>query len=46
MLNIKYENGRYVVDATIHTQISTLDIAKVQEHFMVDCASEFAEAIR
>ena len=39
-------NGKYMVDATIHTEVETNDIAKVQEHFNSDCAYYFAEAIR
>lgn len=43
---ISIKDGKYVVDATIHTEISTSNIAEVQESFAVDCAVEFAEAIR
>ena len=42
MVKISIKDGKYVVDATIHTEIS----AEVQESFAVDCATEFAEAIR
>lgn len=46
MVKISIKDGKYVVDATIHTEISTSNIAEVQESFAVDCAVEFAEAIR
>lgn len=42
MVKISVKDGKYVVDATIHTEISTSNIAEVQESFAV----EFAEAIR
>lgn len=42
MVKINIKDGKYVVDATIHTEISTSNIAEVQESFAV----EFAEAIR
>lgn len=42
----EHDGRKYVVDATIHTEISTSNIAEVQESFAVDCATEFAEAIR
>lgn len=42
MVKISIKDGKYVVDATIHTEISTSNIAEVQESFAV----EFAEAIR
>lgn len=46
MVKISIKDGKYVVDATIHTEISTSNIAEVQESFAVDCAVEFAEAIK
>ena len=46
MVKISIKDGKYVVDATIHTEISTSNIAEVQESVAVDCATEFAEAIR
>lgn len=46
MVKISIKDGKYVVDATIHTEISTSNIAEVQESFAVDFATEFAEAIR
>ena len=42
MVKISIKDGKYVVDATIHTEISKSNIAEVQ----VDCAVEFAEVIR
>lgn len=30
MIDIKYERGTYVIDAKIHTEVATSDIAKVQ----------------
>ena len=42
MVKICIKDGKYIVDATIHTEISTSNIAEVQE----SCAVEFAEAIR
>lgn len=46
MVDIQYKDGKYIVNATIQTEISTLDIAKVREYFICDCEAEFAEAIR
>lgn len=46
MVKISIKDGKYVVDATIHTEISTSNIAEVQESFAVDFAVEFAEAIK
>lgn len=46
MVKIRYENGKYLVDAEIHTEVSTSDIAEVQEHFIVDCCAEFAEKLK
>ena len=45
-VDIYIKDGKYMVDATIHTEIETNDIAKVQEHFNSDCAYHFAEAIK
>lgn len=46
MIDIKYERGTYVIDAKIHTEIATSDIAKVQEHFITSCSYEFAEQLK
>lgn len=46
MVNIKYEGGTYVIDAKIHTELQTSDIAKVQEHFITSCSYEFAEELK
>ena len=46
MIDIKYERGTYVIDAKIHTEVATSDIAKVQEHFITSCSYEFAEEIK
>lgn len=43
-VNIYIKDGKYMVDATIHTEVMTNDIADVQEHFNVECAYYFAEA--
>ena len=45
-VDIYIKDGKYIVDATIHAEVTTNDIAKVQEHFNVDCAHSFAEAIK
>lgn len=45
-VKIRNDNGKYIVDANIHTEIETNDIAKVQEKFASDCAYYFAEQIR
>ena len=45
-VDIYIKDGKYMVDATIHTEVMTNDIADVQEHFNVDCASYFSEAIK
>lgn len=45
-VDIYIKDGKYMVDATIHTEVTTNDIADVQEHFNVDCASYFSEAIK
>lgn len=45
-VNIYIKNGKYMVDATIHTEVMTNDISDVQEHFNVDCAFYFSEAIK
>lgn len=44
-VDIYFKDGKYIVDATIHTEVDTNNIAKVQEHFNVDCASAFTEAL-
>lgn len=46
MIDIKYERGTYVIDAKIHTEIATSDIAKVQEYFITSCSYEFAEQLK
>ena len=46
MVDIQYKNGKYIIDAAIHSEVDTNDIAKVQEHFNSDCAFEFAEAMK
>lgn len=45
-VKIKNDNGKYIVDANIHAEIETNDIAKVQEKFSSDCAYYFTEQIR
>ena len=45
-VDIYIKDGKYMVDATIHTEIETNDISKVQEHFNSDCTYHFAEAIK
>ena len=45
-VKIRNDNGKYIVDANIHTEIETSDISKVQEKFASDCAYYFAEQIR
>ena len=46
MIDIQCKDGKYIIDARIHSEIDTNDIAKVQERFTSDCAYAFAEAIR
>lgn len=45
-VDIYIKNGKYMLDAIIHTEVDTNDITEVQEHFNVDCAYHFAEAIK
>lgn len=45
MIDIQCKDGKYIIDARIHSEVDTNDIAKVQERFTSDCAYEFAEAI-
>ena len=45
-VDIYVVDGKYVDNATIHTEVNTNDIAKVQENFNVDCAYHFAEAMK
>ena len=45
-VDIYVKGGKYMVDAIIHTEVDTNDITEVQEHFNVDCAYHFAEAIK
>lgn len=35
-----------MIDAKIHTEVATSNIAKVQEHFITSCSYEFAEEIK
>lgn len=35
-----------MIDAKIHTELQTSDIAKVQEHFITSCSYEFAEELK
>lgn len=46
MIDIQCKDGKYIIDAIIHREVDTSDIAKVQEGFTSDCAYKFAEAIR
>ena len=46
MVDIQCKDGKYIIDARIHSEVDTNDIAKVQERFTSDCAYEFAEAMR
>lgn len=46
MIDIQCKDGKYIIDARIHSEVDTNDIAKVQERFTSDCAYEFAEAMR
>lgn len=48
MVDIQCKDGKYIIDARIHSEVDTNDIAKVQERFTSDCACTyaFAEAIR
>ena len=46
MIDIQCKDGKYIIDARIHSEVDTNDIAKVQERFISDCAYEFAEAMR
>lgn len=46
MIDIQCKDGKYIIDARIHSEVDTNDIAKVQERFTSDCVYEFAEAIR
>ena len=45
MVDIQCKDGKYIIDARIHSEVDTNDIAKVQERFTSDCAYEFAEAM-
>ena len=45
-VDICFKDGKYIVDATIHTEIETNDIAEVQEHFNVDCANSFSKTLK
>ena len=46
MIDIQCKDGKYIIDAKIHSEVDTNDITKVQERFTSDCVYEFAEAIR
>lgn len=46
MIDIQCKDGKYIIEARIHSEVDTNDIAKVQERFTSDCAYEFAEAMR
>lgn len=46
MIDIQCKDGKYMIDAIIHSEVDTSDIAKVQERFTSDCVYEFAEAMR
>lgn len=46
MVDVQCKDGKYIIDARIHSEVDTNDIAKVQERFTSDCAYEFAEAMR
>ena len=46
MLDIQYNDGRYIINATICSEVDTNDIAKVQEKFISDCAFAFAETMK
>lgn len=46
MIDIQCKDGKYIIDARIHSEVDTNDIAEVQESFASDCAYEFAEAMR
>ena len=42
MVDIQCKDGKYIIDARIHSEVDTNDIAKAQERFTSDCAYEFA----
>lgn len=46
MVEINFENGKYIIKAMIETEVLTLDIAEVRKHFICDCEAAFALAIR
>lgn len=46
MIDIQCKDGKYIIDARIHSEVDTNDIAEVQERFASDCVYEFAEAMR
>lgn len=46
MANIKWENGKYVLEVNGTLEYDERDIAKVQEKFNIDMAFYFAEAIQ
>lgn len=46
MVSIIFKNGKYIVDAKIHCEIDTNNIADIQNRFNSDCLYEFAEEVR
>lgn len=46
MVEINFENGKYIINAMIETEVLTLDIAEVRKRFICDCEAAFALAIR
>lgn len=46
MVEINFEDGKYIINAMIETEILTLDIAEVRKRFICDCEAAFALAIR
>jgi hypothetical protein len=46
MVEIDFENGKYIINAMIETEVLTLDIAEVRKRFICDCEAAFALAIR
>ena len=46
MVNIKWEDGKYVIESNVILEYEERDIARVQERFNNDMAYYFAEAIQ
>lgn len=46
MVEINFEDGKYIINAMIETEVLTLDIAEVRKRFICDCEAAFALAIR